>query len=118
MGTEGERRAQPGPFIERGRGRREREHRGRENDRPKAINGSGHYLIVDGSHFFTNGESKWERERMSHPVLEGKTNANHVRARIRNSRIKTSLHIAQNNSENNTLLHQDVQDIYRVINLT
>jgi hypothetical protein len=41
---------------------------------------------------------------MSHPVLEGKPNANHVCARIRNSRTQrlhswTSSHIAQNNSE-------------------
>jgi hypothetical protein len=53
---------------------------------------------------------------MSHPVLEVKPNENHVRARIRNSRTHrlhswTSSHIAQNNSENRTLLHQDVQDI-------
>jgi hypothetical protein len=37
---------------------------------------------------------------LSHPVLEGKPNANHVRARIRNSRTQrlhnwTSSHIAQ-----------------------
>jgi hypothetical protein len=60
---------------------------------------------------------------MSHPVLEGKPNANHVRARIRNSRTQrlhswASSHIAQNNSGNTTLLHQDVQDIHRVINLS
>jgi hypothetical protein len=60
---------------------------------------------------------------MSHPVLEDKLNANHVRAMIKNSRTQrlhswTSSHIAQNNSGNNTLLHQYVQDIHRVINLT
>jgi hypothetical protein len=60
---------------------------------------------------------------MSHPVLEGKPNANHVRAKIRNSRTQrlhnwTSSHIAQNNSGNTTLLHQDVQDIHKVINLS
>jgi hypothetical protein len=38
---------------------------------------------------------------VSHPILEGKPNANHVRARIRNSRTQqlhnwTSSHIAQN----------------------
>jgi hypothetical protein len=60
---------------------------------------------------------------MSHPVLEGKPNANHVRARIRNSRTQrlhswTSSHIAQNNSGNSTLLHQDVKDIHRVNNLS
>jgi hypothetical protein len=60
---------------------------------------------------------------VSHPVLEGKPNANHVRARIGNSRTQrlhswTSSHIAQNNSGNSTLLHQDVQDIHRVIHLT
>jgi hypothetical protein len=37
---------------------------------------------------------------LSHPILEGKLNANHVRVRIRNSRTQrlhnwTSLHIAQ-----------------------
>jgi hypothetical protein len=60
---------------------------------------------------------------MSHPVLEGNPNANHVRARIRNSRKQrlhswTSSHIAQNNSGNITLLHQDVKDIHRIINLS
>jgi hypothetical protein len=60
---------------------------------------------------------------LSHPVLEGKPNANHVRARIRNSRTQrlhnwTSSHIAQNNSGKGTLLHQHVQDIHRVINIT
>jgi hypothetical protein len=60
---------------------------------------------------------------MSHPVLEGKANANHVRARIRNSRTQrlhrwTSSHIARNNSGKGTLLHQDVQDIDRVIIIT
>jgi hypothetical protein len=60
---------------------------------------------------------------VSHPILEGKPNANHVRARIRNSHTQrlhswTSSHIAQNNSENSTLLHQDVQDIHKVINLS
>jgi hypothetical protein len=43
---------------------------------------------------------------VSHPVLEGKPNANHVRVRIRNSRTQrlhnwTSSHNAQNNSGNN-----------------
>jgi hypothetical protein len=42
---------------------------------------------------------------MSHQILEGKPNANHVRARIRNSRTQrlhnwTSSHNAQNNSGN------------------
>jgi hypothetical protein len=60
---------------------------------------------------------------MSHPILEGKLNANHVRARIRNSRTQrlhswTSSHNAQSNSGNSTLLHQDVQDIHRVISLS
>jgi hypothetical protein len=59
---------------------------------------------------------------LSHSVLEGKPNANHVRAMIINScthRLHswTSSHIAQNNSRNSTLLHQYVQDIHRVINL-
>jgi hypothetical protein len=60
---------------------------------------------------------------LSHAVLEGKPNANHARARIRNSRAQrlhswTSSHIAQNDNKNTTLLHQDVQDIQRVINLS
>jgi hypothetical protein len=59
---------------------------------------------------------------MSHPVLEGKPNANHVRARIRNSRTQrlnnwTSSHIAQSKLRKGTLLHQDVQDIHRVYNI-
>jgi hypothetical protein len=46
---------------------------------------------------------------MSHPVLEGKPNANHVCARIRNSRTQrlhswTSSHIAENNSGNKYLI--------------
>jgi hypothetical protein len=57
---------------------------------------------------------------MSHLVLEGKSNVNHVRVRIRNSRTQrlhswTSSHIAQK-SGNSTLLHHDVQDI-QVLNL-
>jgi hypothetical protein len=32
------------------------------------------------------GRAEWELRLLSHPVLEGKPNANHVRARIRNSR--------------------------------
>jgi hypothetical protein len=60
---------------------------------------------------------------LSHPVLEGKLNANHVRARIRNTHTQrlhnwTSSHIAQNNSGKGTLLHPDIQDIHRVINIT
>jgi hypothetical protein len=60
---------------------------------------------------------------MSHPILEGNPNVNHVRARNRNSRTQrlhswTSSHIAQNNSKNSTLLHQDVQDIHKAINLS
>jgi hypothetical protein len=60
---------------------------------------------------------------MSHPVLEGKPNTNHVRVRIINSRTQrlhswTSSHIAQNKNENSILLHQNVQDIRRVINLS
>jgi hypothetical protein len=62
-------------------------------------------------------------EKVSHPVLEGKPNVNHVRARIRNSRTQrlhnwTSSHIAQNNTGKGTLLHQDVQYIHKVINIT
>jgi hypothetical protein len=51
---------------------------------------------------------------MSHPVLEGKPNVNHVCARIRNSRTqrlhnRTSSHNAQITAEISiTLLHHDV----------
>jgi hypothetical protein len=63
------------------------------------------------------------RRQLSHSVLEGKPNVNHVHARIRNSHTQrlhnwTSSHIAQYNSGNSTLSHQDVQDIHRVINLS
>jgi hypothetical protein len=60
---------------------------------------------------------------VSRPVLEGKPNANHVHARIRNSRTQrlhnwTSSHNAQINAERSiTLLHHDVQNIDIVINL-
>ena len=60
---------------------------------------------------------------MSHPVLEGKPNANHVRVRIRNSRTQRlhnwkSSHNAQIIVEISiTLLHHDAQDIHIVINL-
>jgi hypothetical protein len=60
---------------------------------------------------------------MSHPVLEGKPNANHVRVRIRNSRTHrlhnwTSSHNAQIIVKISiTLLHHDAQDIHIVINL-
>jgi hypothetical protein len=55
--------------------------------------------------------------QVSHPVLEGKLNANHVRARIRNSHTQR-LHSWTSSHGNSTLLHQDVQDIHRVINLS
>jgi hypothetical protein len=60
---------------------------------------------------------------MSHLVLEGKPNANHVRVRIRNSSTQrlhnwTSSHNAQIIEEISiTLLHHDVQNIHIVINL-
>jgi hypothetical protein len=60
---------------------------------------------------------------MSHPVLEGKPNANHVCARIRNSCTQqlhnwTSSHNAQIIAEINiTLLHHDAQNVHIVINL-
>jgi hypothetical protein len=60
---------------------------------------------------------------MSHPVLEGKTNANHVCARIRNSRTQRlhnwiSTHKAQIIAKISiTLLHHDTQNIHIVINL-
>jgi hypothetical protein len=60
---------------------------------------------------------------MSHPVLEGKRNANHVHARIRNSRTQrlhnwTSSHNARNKKRKGTLLQQDVQDIHKVYYIT
>jgi hypothetical protein len=72
-------------------------------------------LVNNDNHLWTN--NSWTNKNV------GKPNVNHVRARIRNSRTQrlhswTSSHIAQNNSGNSTLLHQDVQDIHRVINLT
>jgi hypothetical protein len=60
---------------------------------------------------------------VSHPVLEGKPNVNHVRARIRNScthRLHnwTSSHNAQIIAErSSTLLHHDVRNINKVIKL-
>jgi hypothetical protein len=60
---------------------------------------------------------------VSHPVLEGKPNANYVRARIRNSRTQrlhnwTSSHNAQIIAEISiNLLHHDAQIIQIVINL-
>jgi hypothetical protein len=60
---------------------------------------------------------------LSHPVLEGNPNANHVHARIRNSRTQrlhnwTSSHNAQIIVEISiTLLHHDAQNIHIVINI-
>jgi hypothetical protein len=60
---------------------------------------------------------------VSRSVLEGKPNANHVHARIRNSHTqqlhnRTSSHNAQINVERSiTLLHHDVRNIDIVINL-
>jgi hypothetical protein len=60
---------------------------------------------------------------VSYPVLEGKPNANHVRARIRNSHTHrlhncTSSHNAQIIAKISiTLLHHDAQNIHIVINL-
>jgi hypothetical protein len=64
-------------------------------------------------------EMRGRRREVSHPVLEGKPNANHVRARIKNSHTQrlhnwTSSHNSQNKLQKGTLLHQDVQDIHRV----
>jgi hypothetical protein len=62
-------------------------------------------------------------EQVSHSVLEGKPNVNHIRARIRNSHTQrlhnwTSSHNAQIIAEISiTLLHHDAQDIHIVINL-
>jgi hypothetical protein len=63
-------------------------------------------------------EANW----LSHPVLEGKPNANHERARIRNSRSQrlhnwTSSHAQIIAEISVTLLHHDAQDIHVVINL-
>jgi hypothetical protein len=57
---------------------------------------------------------------LSHPVLEVKQNANRVHARIRNSCtqdyiIRHHHTLLKENSGNVLLLHQDVQDIHRVI---
>jgi hypothetical protein len=60
---------------------------------------------------------------LSHPVLEGKPNVNHVYARIMNSRTQrlhnwTSSYNAQIIAEISiALLHNDVQSIHIVINL-
>jgi hypothetical protein len=60
---------------------------------------------------------------VSHPVLEGKSNANHVHARIRNSRTQrlhnwTSSHNTQIIAQRSiTLLHHDIRNIHIVINL-
>jgi hypothetical protein len=61
--------------------------------------------------------------KVSHPVLEGKPNANHVRARTSNSRTQ-QLHnmdiITQcSNSikKGNSRLHHDVQDIHIVFTI-
>jgi hypothetical protein len=60
---------------------------------------------------------------LSHPVLEGKPNVNHVRVRIKNTRTHqlhnwTSSHNAQIIAEISvTLLHHDSQYIHIVINL-
>jgi hypothetical protein len=56
---------------------------------------------------------------MSHPVLEGKPNANHVRAKIRthihnNYIIGHHYTMLKVNSRKVLYLHQDVQDIDRV----
>jgi hypothetical protein len=68
----------------------------------------------------------WEtysRRHVSHPVLDGKPNANHVRARIRNSRTErlhnwTSSHSAQIIAKRSiTLLHHDIRNINIVVNL-
>jgi hypothetical protein len=60
--------------------------------------------------------------KLSHPVFEGKVNANHVHVRIRNSRTQrlhnwTSSHNAQIIAEISILLHHDAQNIHIVINL-
>jgi hypothetical protein len=59
---------------------------------------------------------------MSHPILEGKQNANHVCARIRNSRTKrlhnwTSHTMLKIIAEISALLHHDVRNIHKVVNL-
>jgi hypothetical protein len=65
----------------------------------------------------------YNANKLSHTVLKGKTNANHVRAKIRNSRTQrlynwTSSHSAQIIAERSiTLLHHDVRNNHIVINL-
>jgi hypothetical protein len=60
---------------------------------------------------------------MSHPFLEGKPNANHLRARIGNSRTQrlhnwTSSHNGQIIAERSiNLLHHDLRNIHIVNNL-
>jgi hypothetical protein len=61
---------------------------------------------------------------MSHPVLEGKPNTNYVRTRIKKTHVHIDYIIEHHHtllkidSEKGTLLHQDVQGIHRVINIT
>jgi hypothetical protein len=60
---------------------------------------------------------------MSQPVLEGKPNANHYvpasETHVHSDYIIGHHHtLLKINSGKGTLLHQDVQDIHRVINIT
>jgi hypothetical protein len=55
----GEGESSAGPIYRARRG----EDAGGEKRSAKAINGDGHYLHIDCSRYFTNGESKWGRER-------------------------------------------------------
>jgi hypothetical protein len=50
---------------------------------PKSIPNSTHVIRTQGISTNPQEKGKRETENMSHPVLEGKPNANHVRARIR-----------------------------------
>jgi hypothetical protein len=59
----GEGESSVGPIYRARRG----EDVGGEKRLAKAINGGGHYLHVDCSRYFTNGDSKWGRERRRRP---------------------------------------------------
>jgi hypothetical protein len=93
-------------------------HKGMEHNNSLSSEGRMQEIV-----FLVLPDHRFHKQDSSHPILEGKPNSNHVRDRTRNSRTQqlhnwTSFHIAQNNSGNSTLLHQNVQDIHRVINLS
>jgi hypothetical protein len=68
--------------------------------RKRPRNGLCQKKIVAPANAEDTAKAKATEARLSHPVLEGKSNANHVRARISNSRTQqlhnwTSSHSAQ-----------------------